>query len=119
LFEIFGENGKLFEARMKVHANTTSEYTTLSRLAIVKGAEISMPDTVMAESLILQLNHFDEKTKTAELGIKESGSVLQFVTLKAYKYPFINLLWLGTIIMVFGFIISMVRRIQVQKSNAA
>jgi cytochrome c-type biogenesis protein CcmF len=77
-----------------------------------------MPDTVMAESLILQLNHFDEKTQTAELGIKESGSVLQFVTLKAYKYPFINLLWLGTILMVLGFIISMVRRIQVQKNTA-
>jgi cytochrome c-type biogenesis protein CcmF len=116
--EIFGENGKLFEARMKVHANTTSEYTTLSRLAIVKGVEIAMPDTVMAESLILQLNHFDEKNQTAELGIKESGSVLQFVTLKAYKYPFINLLWLGTILMVLGFIISMVRRIQVQKNTA-
>jgi cytochrome c-type biogenesis protein CcmF len=116
--EIFGENGELYEARIKVFAKTRSEYTALSRLAIAKGVDISMPDTVMAESLVLQLNKFDEKTKTAELGIKESGSVLQFVTLKAYKFPFIIVLWLGTIIMVLGFIISMVRRIQLKKTAA-
>jgi cytochrome c-type biogenesis protein CcmF len=116
--EIFGENGELYEARIKVFAKTKSEYTALTRLAIAKGTGISMPDTVMAESLVLQLNSFDTKTKTAELGVKESDSVLQFVTLKAYKFPFIIVLWMGTIIMFLGFIISMVRRIQLKKTTA-
>jgi cytochrome c-type biogenesis protein CcmF len=75
-----------------------------------------MPDTVMAESLILQLNKYDGKT--AEIGLKESGSVLQYVTLKAYKFPFINVLWLGTLLMALGLVISMVRRIQLNKSTS-
>jgi cytochrome c-type biogenesis protein CcmF len=45
-----------------------------------------------------------------ELGVKESASIMQYVTLKAYKFPFINLVWLGTIIMVAGIFISMFYR---------
>jgi cytochrome c-type biogenesis protein CcmF len=37
---------------------------------------------------------------------------MQYVTLKAYKFPFINLLWAGTLIMVLGFFISMFNRLQ-------
>ena len=113
--EIFGENGKLIEATLKIYSKTSSTYTSLIRLAHAKGAELSLPDTVMAESLILQLNKYDGKT--AEIGLKESGSVLQYVTLKAYKFPFINVLWLGTLLMALGLVISMVRRIQMNKST--
>lgn len=113
--EIFGENGKLFEASMKVYSKTNSIYTSTARLAFAKGAELSLPDTVMAESLILQLNKYDGNT--AEIGLKESGSVLQYVTLKTYKFPFINVLWLGTLLMALGLVISMVRRIQMNKST--
>jgi cytochrome c-type biogenesis protein CcmF len=112
--EIFGETGKLFTAKMNVYSKTNSVYTSIARMAIAKGEAISIPDTVMAESLILQLNGFDGKT--AEVGIKESDTVLQYITLKAYKFPFINVLWLGTILMSIGFIISMVRRMQVNKT---
>lgn len=113
--EIFGEKGKLFEATLKVYSKSSSTYTSLTRLAHAKGAELSLPDTVMAESLILQLNKYDGET--AEIGLKESGSVLQYVTLKAYKFPFINVLWLGTLLMALGLVISMVRRIQMNKST--
>ncbi len=113
--EIFGENGKLFEASMKVYSKTSSTYTSTIRLAHAKGAELSIPDTVMAESLILRLNKYDGKM--AEIGLKESGSVLQYVTLKAYKFPFINVLWLGTLLMALGLLISMARRIQMYKST--
>ena len=95
---------------MKVYAKTNSIYSSNAKLAIAKGAAISIPDTVMAESLILQLSSFDGKT--AEIGIKESDTLLQYITLKAYKFPFINLLWIGTLFMALGFIISIVRRVK-------
>jgi len=53
----------------------------------------------------------------AELGVKESNSIMQYITLKAYKFPFINLLWAGVIIMVAGIIISIVRRVQLNRSE--
>jgi cytochrome c-type biogenesis protein CcmF len=111
--DIFGEDGQLFEAKLKVYAMNSSVYNAVARLAIAKGAVLSIPDTVRSENLIFQLNSFDGKK--AELGWKETGSVMQFVTLKAYKFPFINLLWLGTLIMAAGFIISMSNRIRLNR----
>ena len=46
------------------------------------------------------------------MGVKETDSIMQYVTLKALKFPFINLLWLGTIIMIIGIAISTVTRVQ-------
>lgn len=73
------------------------------------------PDTVMAEGLVLQLQKV--QGDKVELGIKESDSVMQYLTLKAYKFPMINLLWLGTILMVVGFAISAVRRVQLNRTK--
>lgn len=68
-----------------------------------------LQDTIMSQSLVLQLN--DVKGNKADIGVKESSNVLDYVTLKAYKFPYINVLWAGVVIMVFGSIISMVHRI--------
>ena len=73
------------------------------------------PDTVAAENLIIQLQRVT--AGSAELGIKESNTVMQYLTLKAYSFPFINLVWLGTLIMVSGFLIAMFRRIQTNKPS--
>lgn len=74
------------------------------------------PDTVTAENLVVQLQKVNGN-KGVELGIKESDSIMQYVTLKAYKFPYINILWLGTLVMFIGFIMSMVRRIQLNRNT--
>jgi cytochrome c-type biogenesis protein CcmF len=76
----------------------------------IKGGAFSKPDTVIQENLVLQLQKVDGST--ASFGVKESDSIMQYVTLKAYKFPFINLLWLGTVLTVIGFLISMFWRIK-------
>lgn len=113
--ELFGENGKLYEARVKVYAGTKSIYTVIPKLALAKGTMISVPDSVMAENLVLQLNNVSDNS--IELGVKESGDILKYLTLKAYKFPFINLLWFGTLLMVLGLVISMIRRIQMNRAK--
>jgi cytochrome c-type biogenesis protein CcmF len=65
-------------------------------------------DTLTAENLIVQLQKVDGKK--VQLGLKESEAIMQYVTLKAYKFPFINLVWLGTILTVIGILISMFHR---------
>jgi cytochrome c-type biogenesis protein CcmF len=40
----------------------------------------------------------------------------QFITMKAIIFPYINLLWLGSLIMIGGFIIAMIRRIREYKA---
>ena len=45
-----------------------------------------------------------------KIGIKESDSMIDFVTVKSYIYPYVNLVWLGLVIMATGLLMSMVQR---------
>lgn len=72
-----------------------------------------VPDTLSAQGLTVQLQKLVDKK--FEIGVKESKSMQDFLTLKVYKFPFINLLWLGISFMAVGFVISMVRRIRMNK----
>src|SRR5438045_9247772 len=109
-----GPDDNVFSAIIKVFSKHNTSYTSKPFLISKGGNLYPIQDTVTSENLIFQLNKTDGNR--AELGVKESNSVLQYITLKAYKFPFINLLWAGVLIMVTGIIISIVRRVQLNKS---
>ena len=67
-------------------------------------------DTVYTQNLVLNINAV--KGDEIELGSRESNAVMRYITLKAYGFPYINVLWAGTIIMVIGFFLSMYRRLK-------
>ena len=114
--ELFGKDGKLYEAKLHVYSKTNSVYTSVPKLAIAKGAAINIPDTIIAENLVVQLNKVEGNK--AEFGVKKSETVSDFLTLKVYRFPYILVLWLGTLLMAAGFIISLVRRMQMNKISA-
>jgi cytochrome c-type biogenesis protein CcmF len=114
--ELFGPDGSLHEASIKVFSKTGSSYTIAPRLAIAKGDNVAVPDTVLAENLVLQLQKVNPDN-SVELGVKESDSVMQYVTLKAYKFPYIKLLWFGVVITAIGIIMSMIRRIRLEAKS--
>lgn len=67
----------------------------------------SFPDTVNAQGLIVQFNKLvDDKKHTFEIGIKENHSMGDTITLKVLEFPFINVLWIGVIVTVIGFFMS-------------
>lgn len=101
-------------ATVKVFAKTSSIYTLQPLLVKRGGTSFPVADTATAEGLVLQLQRV--APGSFELGVKESDTLLRYITLKAYKFPFINLVWLGTVIMVIGFIMSLVRRVQLNRS---
>jgi cytochrome c-type biogenesis protein CcmF len=103
-----GPNDSVTVASIKVTSKTSTSYTTHALLLNKDGGSFSYPDTVMSESLVLQLQKAEGRKM--QLGVKESNAILKYVTLKAYKFPFINLVWLGTLIMVIGFFISALHR---------
>jgi cytochrome c-type biogenesis protein CcmF len=55
-------------------------------------------------------NVFPDKNKLELMVYQKPKAEKQWVVLKAIEFPFINLLWGGTIIMVVGFILSIFRR---------
>ncbi len=114
--ELFGKDGSLHEARLKVYSKTGTSYSIAPKLAFAKGGELALPDTVVSENLIFQLQKVNSDNSIV-LGVKESNAIMDYITLKAYKFPFINLLWGGVLITAIGITISMVRRIQLNRSN--
>lgn len=74
-------------------------------------------DTITSQGLVLKLD--DVSGDKVTLGVKESDDVLEYLTLKAYKFPYINLVWGGVIFLVIGSVIAMFRRIKLQRLKAA
>lgn len=114
--ELFGAQGMLYEVPLKIYSKSGSVFSVTSRLANAKGEWFAIPDTITSESLILQLQKVNPD-KSIELGVKESNAVMKYVTLKAYRFPLIKLLWYGVWITAIGIIISMVRRIRLNRAG--
>lgn len=98
---------------MTVVAKNGSRYPLNPGVAL-KGMQLrDLPDTVVAQSLVVKFNRvLDNKTGKLEIGIKESGAITDLVTLKVYEFPMINILWLGVVVMVTGFILSVLQRLK-------
>ena len=95
---------------VKVFAKDGREFTVQPAFLIKDNQPSIKADTVMSQSLIIKLER--GASGNMELGVKESASVMRYITLKAYKFPYINVLWLGTIVMFIGFMMSMVNRVR-------
>ncbi len=72
-------------------------------------------DTVFAQNLAVGFSRIIDNKKI-EIQVKESNRLVPFVALKVYEFPFINVLWIGTLFMITGFIMSIARRVQLNKS---
>ena len=76
-----------------------------------------LDDTMYAQNLYLRFVNVDPVKETIQLGIKESERMIDFVTLKAYVFPYINLVWLGLLLMGIGMLMSMFYRLKVPGSS--
>jgi len=70
-----------------------------------------VPDTLISQGLAISISGVAEN-RTFKIGIKESSRMAPMVTLKVVQFPFINFVWFGTILMITGFVMSMIRRIR-------
>jgi cytochrome c-type biogenesis protein CcmF len=97
-------------SKLKIVSSQGGEFKSNPGFFVQKGFGFSKADTIMEQTLVLNLEK--RGSDDVYLGVKESPSVMRYITLKAFRFPLINLLWLGTIIMVVGFMISMYYRLK-------
>jgi cytochrome c-type biogenesis protein CcmF len=64
----------------------------------------------LGSSLSFQILAFDPQTETLSLAVKDSSGSEDFIIMKAIVFPYINVLWLGGIIMLLGAFMSSVKR---------
>lgn len=75
-------------------------------------------DTVFSEGLAIGLSQIVDN-KHLGIIVKESSQLTPFIALKVLQFPFINLVWLGTIVMIVGFTMSIVRRQKLARRERA
>lgn len=112
--EGFARTDTGYTASIKVQQLNGSSYQ--SDLLMIRGSGRKLfqsEDTVFSQNLVLTLN--DVKGNQAEIGVKESSDISPWLTLKAYKFPYINLLWAGVVLTVLGSLIAMWRRMQLRR----
>jgi cytochrome c-type biogenesis protein CcmF len=103
--------------QMKVHSKEGLVYDALPGIKINGQVMTMAPDTVRAQNLILSFNGVvDQANGVLNVGLKESSTLTNLITLKVYEFPFINILWLGVIIMTIGFGMSSYARIKQNKA---
>jgi cytochrome c-type biogenesis protein CcmF len=103
---------------LTLEAKNGSRYPAHPGMALKGNQWRPIVDTVVAQSVAITFNRvIDEKKGLLEIGVKQSASITSLLTLKVYEFPMINLLWLGTILMVIGFFLSVWQRIRFGKTG--
>lgn len=98
-------------AEVTVVSKDSMRYKASPVLYVKNNEAHYVADTIFAQNLALGLGRVVDNNKI-ELRVKESSSMVPFVSLKVLIFPHINLVWLGTLIIIIGFIMSMVRRLK-------
>ena len=74
--------------------------------------EVFCLDTVATFNLYTRLSKIIPSENAAVVDYKQPNAMEDYIIMKAMIFPYINLLWLGTIIMILGFFVSLVKRIR-------
>jgi cytochrome c-type biogenesis protein CcmF len=96
-------------AKVTVVSRDSIRYTAYPLFYIKDNAAHYMNDTVFRQDLALRFNMITRDQKF-DIGVKESSDMVPFIALKVLQFPQIGLLWLGTLIMISGFVISILWR---------
>jgi cytochrome c-type biogenesis protein CcmF len=105
-------------ARVRVVGRDSTEYMAYPGFYLKDNVPHYINDTIFRQNLALRFNMVTADRKF-DLGVKESEDMVPFIALKVLEFPQIGLLWLGTLIMITGFIMSILwRRRQAKREMA-
>ena len=96
-------------AKIRVISRDSQVYLVSPLLYVKENMIHREADTVFAQNLAVQLGTV-LSNKKIQLLIKESSDLVPFVALKVYVFPQINLVWIGVVVMMTGFVMSILNR---------
>lgn len=108
----FSANDTAIMASIKVVPFRNGKAVIANPYLYVKNNQVKLvPDTMISQNLAIQINRIGPDNNF-EIGIKESSRMSPFIALKVMQFPLINLVWLGVVLVIIGFVMSMIRRIK-------
>ncbi len=96
-------------AKIRVISKDSQQYSMYPLLFVKDNFIHREADTLYAQNLAVQLGTV-MNNKKIQLLVKESSDMVPFVSLKVYVFPQINLVWAGILVMMTGFVISILNR---------
>jgi len=105
-------------ADITVISKDSVKYAAMPLIEVDSLGLVHIDDTLYAQNLYLRFAGVSDN-HNIKLGIKESDRLIDFVTVKTFVFPYINLVWLGLIIMAIGMMVSMVQRGKFSKTQTA
>jgi cytochrome c-type biogenesis protein CcmF len=105
----FSSSDTALLAQIRVISRDSQQYTLEPLLYVKDKMVYRVADTLYAQNLAVQLGTV-LSNKKIQLLTKESSDMVPFVSLKVYMFPQINLVWTGVIIMMTGFVITIINR---------
>ncbi len=112
-------NGPAVLAEITITSQDSNTYHAAPMIVIDSFGINQIDDTVYAQNLFVKFAGVSSDQTKMKIGVKESSTMIDFVTLKAYIFPYINLVWLGLIIMAIGLMMSMIQRAGLSKLTGA
>jgi cytochrome c-type biogenesis protein CcmF len=101
-------------ANLSVYTKEQQKLTAKPVFYVRNNSAQLIPDTLYSQGLAINLTRVADN-KHLEISVKESSRLAPFLALKVLQFPFINLVWLGTVLMIVGFVMSIVRRVKMLK----
>jgi cytochrome c-type biogenesis protein CcmF len=106
----YGKDDMALMADITVVSNDSMRYKAMPLIAIDSLDMINhIDDTIYAQNLFLRFAGVAEHSHV-KIGYKESEKLIDFISVKTYIFPYINLVWLGLVIMGIGLALSMLKR---------
>jgi cytochrome c-type biogenesis protein CcmF len=96
-------------ANITITAKDSMHYKAKPIIIVDKFGVINVDDTIYPQNLYMRFAGVAD-TSRIKIGIKESDKFIEYITVKAYVFPLINLVWLGLVIMAIGLLLSMLQR---------
>ncbi|MEI7965159.1 MAG: cytochrome c biogenesis protein CcsA [Chitinophagaceae bacterium] len=96
----------------------SSHYTAHPKLKLDSLGVYATDDTLFAKNIFVRFAGVADGHKI-KVGLKSSDSLIDFITLKAYIFPWINLVWIGLIVMTLGLLLSTIQKFKVRAAYAA
>jgi len=109
------KEGDLGIAAFVTHKLNGQNIVSRLEMLIHNGQGFSIPSFI--EDIGVKLNLLNINPQTGIFDIQYSSKQIDYVILKAEEKPLINILWIGTILMVIGFVIAFFLRLKVNQTN--
>jgi len=97
-------------ARLRLHTLDNRTFESKPVYLIRDRTAIRIEDEVKELGVTFRIERIIPEQEQLVIGVKQKAEENDFIIMKAIVFPYINVLWLGSVMMAFGILISIVRR---------